>query len=152
MQFMNRLNILSDSHLEIPKIPFAKNPFSTPLSQLLSLSSCSSILLSRFFFLQRILPTATRFPLFHPAQAISLSSQLSLFFLSSPSSRSLLFPLFHFCFLSKLKPPLFCHLSLSLMSHLAATTSLIFRVVRSINQYHPKNATVRGVYKYAPLR
>ena len=80
MQFMNRLNMLSDSHLEILKIPFAKNPFSTPLSQLLSLSSCSSILLSRFFFLQRILPTATRFPLFHPAQAISLSSQLSLSF------------------------------------------------------------------------
>ena len=85
MQFMNGLNMLSDSHLEIPKIPFAKNPFSTPLSQLLSLSSCSSILLSRFFSLQRILPTATRFPLFHPAQAISLPSQLSLFFTWCPS-------------------------------------------------------------------
>ena len=104
MQFMNRLNMLSNSHLEILKIPFAKNPFSTPLSQLLSLSSCSSILLSRFFSLQRILPTATRFPLFHPAQAISLSSQLSFLFLSPPPSFPA--PLSHFLTPKKKNQPL----------------------------------------------
>ena len=70
MQLTNQSNMLSDSHLENPENPFCWKSFFNPsFPAPLSLSSRSSVLLSRFFSLQRILPTATRFPLFHPAPA-----------------------------------------------------------------------------------
>ena len=72
MQLTNQSNMLSDSHLENPENPFCWKSFFNPsFPAPLSLSSRSSVLLSRFFSLQRILPTATRFPLFHPAPSSS---------------------------------------------------------------------------------
>ena len=57
--------------------------FPAPLSLSLFPFLCSALQI--FFSLPRLPAPATRFPLFHPAQAISLSSQLSLFFTWCPS-------------------------------------------------------------------
>ena len=107
MQFMNGLNMLSDSHLEIPKIPFAKNPFSTPLSQLLSLSLFLFLYSAlQIFFSSKNPPNCYPFSSLSPSSSY-LPLQPAFFSFLSPSTQLLPSNLTHF---SKEKEAISCSL------------------------------------------
>ena len=91
MQFMNRLNMLSDSHLEIPKIPFAKSLFqplfpSSSLSLFLFLYSAIQI-----FFSSKNPPNCYPFSSLSPSSSYLPLQPAFSFLHLVPFSRSLLF-------------------------------------------------------------
>ena len=80
MQFMNRLNMLSDSHLEIPKIPFAKSLFQ-PLFPSSSLSLPVPLFCSPDFFLFK--ESSQLLPVFLSFTQLKLSPSPASFLFSS---------------------------------------------------------------------